>query len=374
MQNRISTPSLLVTLLIIFAGCQDPADQPSTTDTVPPNVTSSIVVTRGIVVSAEQVTSEALREWQVNSYCVAMVLSNDTNHSAELKAATAINAAKLPLEYFIEIGRCPEMAAAHPEWMASLQGHAEWRKLFPAVAEPTENQVVKNSPWVPILYAETFAAHEDRVASLLRNMPIAEKIWLHDLQGAPSACGCGHPLCRWTADYGPIKTATPLDNSAAAKFVSAIQELSPESQIVPIFAGECEQEDEHSVCCGVACFDGKCWTEFTAQLDAVAQVSPLIGVSSFYIDYERDLSRYGTDAAWIKYTVRSFQEMPPKRKGTGVASPRLVPILQGWNVSDAQISAQIKQANACNVSGWRLALTPIDQSWQPVMFDIKQSN
>ena len=34
--------------------------------------------------------------------------------------------------------------------------------------------------------------------------------FLNDLQAAPSACGCGNTFCRWTPDYGPIRTATEL--------------------------------------------------------------------------------------------------------------------------------------------------------------------
>lgn len=78
---------------------------------------------------------------------------------------------------------------------------------------------------------------------VFKDKPSAKRIWFNDLQGAPSACGCGHPLSCWTADYGPIKTATTLDENAAAEFIAAVKQLSVGAEIIPIFVGECEEED-----------------------------------------------------------------------------------------------------------------------------------
>ncbi len=327
----------------------------------------------GVIVTAEQVTPAALADWKQQSVNVALMLTDEKSSVAETTAANQILAAGLKLDYFIEVGRCPELAAAHPEWMASLQGHAEWRRLFPDVPEPTDRQVIKNSPWVPVLYRESFEAHSDRIKQLLSNKPAAQRIWLNDLQGAPSACGCGHPLCRWTADYGPIKTATPLGQDAAAKFVATIKSLATSSEVIPIFVGECEADDEDTICCGVACFKGKCWRDFTLQLDALAAESPLIGVACFYQAFERDLPRYGEPAGWVAFTIDSFSDMPQRRDGTGVTPDRLIAVLQGWNVSSEQVAAQIAQAKQVDAAGWLISLTPIEQSWEPVLFDLPAS-
>jgi hypothetical protein len=323
-----------------------------------------------VIVNADQLTKARMAAWKSNHVNVALILSTISNHAQEKQAAESVLSAGLVLDYFVEVGRCPELAEMHPEWMASLQVHDGWRTLFPDAAIPTDRQVIKNSPWVPILNQEPFDAQVIRIRRLLADMPAPRRIWLNDVQGAPSACGCGHPLCRWTADYGPIKTATPLDHDAAARFVSSIQQIAGASEIIPVLVGECEADDKDTVCCGVACFEGRCWKDFTRQLDSVATVVDKIAVACFYQLFERDLERYGTEAGWIGYTLNSFSEMPRLREGTGVLPARLIAVLQGWDVDDSQIQAQIQQASTANVAEWIVALTPIDQSWQPVVFDL----
>lgn len=370
--------SLLLGIWITAAvlGCTPDASSSSNMTSVGSNLdtkTAATVQSYGVVVTAEQVTAANLAQWQATQNPVVLNINSIDNHKQDRAAALAIAQAGLQLDYFIEVARCPELAALHPEWMASLQGHGGWRNQFPEVAHPNARQVIKNQPWVPILYRESFAAHVARIKSLLEDKPPAKRIWLNDLQGAPSACGCGHPLCRWTADYGPIKTATPLDENAAAEFVAAISELSVGVEVIPIFVGECEEEDKETVCCGVACFEGKCWKEFTKQLDAVAKTSPTIGVACFYREFDRDLPRYDQTAGWIRYTLDSFSAMPAKRDGVGVPTGRLVAVLQGWDVSSIEMEAQIERVRENKAQGYLVALCPINQSWQPVVFDLPES-
>ncbi len=235
----------------------------------------------GVIVSADQVTDHNLAQWRTEGVSVALTLTADSNSNNERQAAEAIRSNALVLDYFIEVGRCPELAAAHPEWMASLQGHPEWRKLFPDTPIPTKRQVIKNFPWVPILYQESSDAHIARIKRLLDGKPAPSRIWLNDLQGAPSACGCGHPLCRWTADYGPIKTASSLDHHAAAEFVRRVRAIAGDAEIIPVLVGECEADDKDTLCCGVACFEGQCWKDFTKQLDTLATESDRMGMPVF---------------------------------------------------------------------------------------------
>ena len=380
-RNRINTETLASSLAIFWLialvlGCSPVAPSSSITVAVEPphdGTTALSSQSFGIVVTADQVTAANLAQWKATRSPVVLKINSVVNHGKDREAALAIDQAELQLDYFIEVARCPEMAAQHPEWMASLQGHPEWRTLFPDVAKPTARQVIKTQPWVPILYREAFDAHVARIKSLLKNKPSAKRIWLNDLQAAPSACGCGHPLCRWTADYGPIKTATPLDENAAAEFVVAIKQFSAGAEIIPIFAGECEKEDKDSVCCGVACFEGKCWKAFTRQLDAVAKTNPTIGVACFYREFDRDLPRYEKTAGWIQYTLDSFSTMPSKRDGVGVPAGRLIAVLQGWDVSSAQLEAQIERVKETKALGYLVSLCPIDQSWQPVVYDLPES-
>ena len=58
------------------------------------------------------------------------------------------------VDYFFEVGRCPELAKQHPEWMASIQGHQEWMRLFKDFSKPKKDEVVKVYPWVPVFNRE----------------------------------------------------------------------------------------------------------------------------------------------------------------------------------------------------------------------------
>lgn len=374
--QTLAFPLSFYWMLALVLGCGPAAPSSSSSTKIESNLGATAADASqsfGVIVTADQVTADKIAEWKKARNPVALKIDSVANHEKDRKAARAIEQAGLQLDYFFEVARCPELAAEHPEWMASLQGHPEWRTRFPDVAKPTARQVIKNQPWVPILYRESFDAHVARIKSLLKEKPSAKRIWLNDLQGAPSACGCGHPLCRWTADYGPIKTATPLGENAAAEFVMAIQKLSADAEIIPIFAGECEKEDKDSVCCGVACFEGKCWKEFTKQLDAVAKNSPTMGVACFYREFDRDLPRYDKTAGWIHYTLDSFSSMPSKRDGVGVPVGRLIAVLQGWDVTSVQLEAQIERVKETKALGYLVSLCPIDQSWQPVVFDLSEN-
>ncbi len=325
---------------------------------------------KSIAVAAVEINQENLDRWQNEFNTIVIILDDDTQNAVVNLAAKQITQAGLKLGYFIEVGRNPKLADAHPTWMASLQGHAQWRQQFPDSAMPTKRQVVKNYPWVPILYKETFAAHLERIKILTASTLTPATIYLNDLQGAPSACGCGHPLCRWTADYGPILTATPLGNDAAAKFTQQVQRLFPESNVIPIFVSECEQADKDTVCCGVACFEGRCWKDFTKQLDPLADVANQIGVACFFKEFQRNLPRYPQTAGFVRYALDSFESMPKLRAGKGVAPTRLIAVLQGWEVTAEEIQAQIDRAREANALGYLLIKTPIDQSWEPRIIDL----
>src|SRR5688572_3733224 len=206
---------------------------------------------RAVLLAHAQLTPEQLRHFKENKFnSVVLYLSEEDSVQATGAAAGFLRSAGMDLYYWIEVGRNPVLAEAHPEWMASLQGHPEWRRLFPQLRMAAAGEVVKNYPWVPVLYQEAFDAHLKRVARLLLGRPVPKGVFLNDLQGAPSACGCGNDLCRWTADYGPIQTATRLAADASAKFVTEVQSLAPAAKIIPVWTTECEEEDMHNKCAG----------------------------------------------------------------------------------------------------------------------------
>lgn len=233
---------------------------------------------QGALHSAAQATDDRIRSLK-GSATTAIVVElrglDEAARKSERDAGERVRRSGLDLYYWIEVARCPELAEAHPLWMASLQGHQEWRRFFPDAPRPDADEVVKAYPWVPVLYKEAYEAQLERVVGLLKGRPAARGVLLNDLQGAPSACGCGNPLCRWTADYGKIRTATPLGDDAAARFVAAVEKAVPDSEVIPVWTTECEEHDgaKDGLCAGVGCFKGICWRAYTAQLTPVAQQS-----------------------------------------------------------------------------------------------------
>lgn len=325
---------------------------------------------RGALLIASEITDERIEKLKSDGITGVVILlqgGSPEARQAEESAAARVGLAKLELIYWIEVARCPELADAHPTWMASLQGHPEWRRLFPGAPLPADDEVIKTYPWVPILSKETFAAQLKRVEQLLADRVAPVGVFLNDLQGAPSSCGCGNTLCRWTSDYGKKRSTTPLDETAAAAFVKAVQITVPKSAVIPVWTTECEEHDgaKDGLCAGVGCFKGICWKSYAAQLEPLAKSSPQLGVLMPYREFQRDLPVYGEPAGWIHHALESFETMPRRHAKQPVKAERLITVLQGWDVTPAQIAAQIKVATDCGAVGYIVAYAKIDQSWRP---------
>ncbi len=303
---------------LIYSGASSLADKPDSNSlgNPPSEIRNSL---KGVLVNSVEVNSIHLKQWKMEGLNTVVLLLSEKEPGRQVQAAAYhIRSSGLHLYYWIEIARHPVMAEEHPEWMASLQGHQEWRRHSPTFPEIAEGEVVKNYPWVPILYQEAFEAHLKRISLLVKNLPTPQGVFLNDLQAAPSACGCGNWLCRWTPDYGPVKTATKLPASAAAKFATAVGKLMPKSRIIPVWTTECEEPDgaKDGACAGVGCFSGLCW------------------------------------------------------QGPPVSADRLISVLQGWDVTSEQRSAQIQQCEKAGAAGFVLALTKIEQGWEPRIFKV----
>ncbi|MCA9064324.1 MAG: hypothetical protein KDA96_14740 [Planctomycetaceae bacterium] len=334
---------------------------------------------RAVLVDAGQVSQSTVREFAdagFHTIVLKLTTADGKQREQESAAAKRILEAGLQLNYWIEIARCPELADEHPEWMASLQGHPEWRRLHPDAPQPTQGQVIKNYPWVPILYHEASVAQLDRVKQLLSEIPPAAAVFLNGLQGAPSACGCGNSLCRWTADYGPILTATPIESGAAAKFVATVKQQHPACLIIPVWLTECEKHDctPEGLCAGVGCFDGICWRAWEQQLTPLAEENDLIGVFTPYKVFQRDLPRYGTTGGWVQECIRSFEQMPVLHGGPAIPANRLIPFLQGWDVTPEDLENQKRLVTDSGAAGYVVMKSPIDQSWSPRLYQIPPDN
>jgi hypothetical protein len=329
---------------------------------------------RGALLSVEQVTGQRLGELKRDgTTAIVLLLSGGDQRAAEDAASERIRAAGLDLHYWVEVAHCPELADAHPDWMASLQGHPEWRRLFSDPPTPGENEVVKTYPWVSILSKEPFDGQLQRLKRLLADRPQPTGVFLNDLQGAPSACGCGNHLCRWTTDYGKRRTTTPLKNDAPSKFVAEVRKLLPEADVIPVWTTECEEHDGavDGLCAGVGCFKGICWKAWTEQLVPVASDSLQVGVLLPYKAFQRDLPIYRKPAGWIAEAMKTFQTMPARYEQPPVPASRLIAVLQGWDVTEQQITQQISVANEAAAVGHIVAYTELDQSWTPQLQSLK---
>src|SRR3954453_6504361 len=99
-----------------------------------------------VLVSAQSVTPTHLSEWRNEGFKgVAVILDNDSKPACE-----AVPKAGFALYGWIEVGRNPAMADAHPEWMGSIGMHTDWQRRFPDSRLPKSNEVAKAYPWVPI--------------------------------------------------------------------------------------------------------------------------------------------------------------------------------------------------------------------------------
>jgi hypothetical protein len=333
-------------------------------DTQPPEF-------KGVLVTASQTVPGHLSGLKGEGFNAAVLNLSAAEAGSIDAAAQRIQKSGLALYYWIEIARSPSFANTHPEWMASIQTHPEWRRFFPKLRQLKTNEVVKTYPWVPVGYTETFSAHLAGVKEALKGNPAPEGIFLNDLQAAPSACGCGNDLCRWTSDYGPITTAKRLGNDAAARFVAEVKKLAPGAKVIPVWTSECEEQEAKQLCAGVGCFRGACWKEFTAQLTPLAEEAETIGALLLYKDFQRDTPRYGPAAAWITTAIGSFSQMPLRYGPSPMSANRIIAVLQGWDVTAEQLNAQVAGAKKAGAAGYLIALSKIDQSWEPRIFDSK---
>jgi len=92
-----------------------------------------------------------------------------------------------------------------------------------------------------------------------------------------------------------------------------------------------------------------------------------------YKAFNRDQPRYGPTAGWVKFAIRSFAEMPPKRQGQAIPAHRIITVLQGWDVSDEEVKSQIQRSEEAGSAGYVVALTKIDQSWTPRIVTVPTS-
>ena len=328
------------------------------------------------------VAGEKVAAWKKEGFRAVVVLLEEQHEEAlPQKVAQAIAAHSLDLYFWIEVGRSPALARAHPEWMASLGMHGDWRKQFPRVRPLEKGEVAKAWPWVPINSQEAYDAQLARVQKLLERLPQGYRgLLLNDLQGGPASCGCGNLQCRWAVDYGVPSTGTKRAGpAAAAQFVTEIGKAAKGKEVIPVWVTECAQEDlapekqrpqggwSTGLCGGVNCFD-TCRKRFAERWSALHAVhrGPT-GVLLLHRELQRDRKEYGGPGGWITRAMKYLDEQTAKP----FPRQRLWLVVQGYDVSAEQEAAARRAAAQLQPSVTLVARSRIDQSYEPRMVKVK---
>jgi hypothetical protein len=358
---RILFPALVASLL----GCSSRAASEDTPHKkAPPEF---------VIVNPDSVNDSKLAAWKREGI-TAVVLGLDERFDTAIYE-TAVKAAatnKIDVYYWIEVGRNPKFATEHPEWMASLGMHDDWRKQFSNIRQLEKGEVAKAWPWTPIAYRDAFDAHIARIKSLLARVPTDYRgLLLNDLQGGPSSCGCGNLQCRWAIDYNVPTTARKLDgHGVAAKFIAKTEALAPGKQIIPVWTTECEEHDmavekqptrswSTGYCGTVDCL-AYCFARFSDQWNALQNAHHgTTALLALHKEFGRDRTQYGTTAEWIKNAARYVdrKELKP--------ATNLWVVIQGFGVDAKEEKAARQAAAEAGAGAVLVARIPIDQSYEP---------
>ena len=305
---------------------------------------------KGLIIDPDLVPPTDIDAWEKEGFdAIVLVLDERYDAAVYQKATKAIVAKGLDLYYWIEVGRNPTLAKDHPEWMASLGSHSDWRKRFPDVRQLQAGEVAKAWPWTPIAYRDAFHAHMARIKSLLARIPADYRgVLLNDLQGGPSSCGCGNLQCRWAIDYGVPATADKISgHNVAAKFLSEVSQLASGKEVIPVWTTECEQEDmalakqpahawSTGYCGNVDCCD-YCRHRFADEWNALqANHRGPTAILSLHKEFQRSRTEYGPSATWVKHPISYVDQKELK----SVPHQRLWLVIQGFDVTRKEERAQ----------------------------------
>lgn len=328
-----------------------------------------------VLTTPAAVTADKVAGWKKEGFAAVAVILDDGDEAPALReAAKAVTDHSLGLYFWVEVGRNPALAREHPEWMASLGSHGDWRKRFPRVRPLEKGEVAKAWPWVPITYREAFEAHRKRIDRLLARVPDGYRgVLLNDLQGGPASCGCGNLQCRWATDYGVPSTATKLAGvDAAARFVAEVGKSLKGKEVIPVWTTECEEEDlpadklpkggwSTGYCGGVPCLD-YCRKRFNEQWTALhADRRGPTGLLLLHKEFGRDRKEYGGPANWLRAAVGYVE-----RAGvTPVPRRRLWLVVQGYATAADEEATVRREAATIGAAAVLVVRTPIDQSYEP---------
>jgi hypothetical protein len=334
----------------------------------------------GLIIDPEAVGPASVLVWKKEGFdAIVLVLNERFEAAVYQKAAQAIAANRLDVYYWIEVGRNPTFANEHPEWMASLGSHEDWRNRFPNIRQLKDGDVAKAWPWTPIAYRQAFNAHVARIKRLLGRIPADYRgVLLNDLQGGPSSCGCGNLQCRWAIDYGvPATTEKIAGHDVAAKFLADVRQLASGKDVIPVWTTECEQEDmavekqpihawTTGYCGNVDCLD-YCRHRFAEQWTALqAGYHGPIAILSLHKMFQRSRSEYGPPASWNPVRYVDHKELK------SVSHQTFWLVIQGFDVTRKEEEAARAAALGTGVGAVLVARSRIDQSFEPRVMKAKR--
>lgn len=275
------------------------------------------------------------------------------------------------LYLWINVGRNARLAAACPGWVAGMGSHDDWRRDFPAAPHPGPGERIGVFPWTPIWYEAVLEDRREAIVKLLGGKtPGIAGVFLNQVQGAPSACGCGNLQCRWTVDYrmggGPRK----VEGAPAALLVERLEKDLPGVQWIPVWVTECEERDQGTISTGhcgtVPCFGGLCWRESTKELGALtAKSDGPLALLATEKQFQRDGASRTTPGDWLELLVSELKEIPPLHGRAAVPASRLIAVLEGDEASAAERHLLEDRALETGVRGVLVLVRPLDESWEP---------
>jgi hypothetical protein len=335
-----------------------------------------------VLVETEAVKPAAVAQWKKEGFkAVAPVLDERPSEAVCREVARQILDGGLELYWWIEVGRNPRLAEAHPRWMAALGMHEDWQKNFPNIPEPKAGEVAKAFPWVPIGYREAFDAHLARLEQLLKRVPPGWRgLLLNDLQGGPSSCGCGNLQCRWAIDYGVRPTATKMrDDFVAVRFLAEVRKRTGDKLVIPVWTTECTDVDlpadkNHGrpgtgLCGTVGCATGACPKTFAQQWSALAtESSGPIAILALHAAFQRTEPAFGGGPGWVTNAIGYLNQTLPANGGKTVRADQLWAVVQGSADEEAVARKMAAQTGAAAVI---VARAKIDQSYEPRMVSTK---
>jgi len=336
-----------------------------------------------VLVEAETVTAAAVSQWRKEQFdAVAVVLDEQAGEARQRELARHIFEGGLNLYYWIEVGRNPKLAAAHPRWMAALGSHGDWLRNFNKFPGPGVGEVAKAFPWVPISYREAFDAHLARIEQMLKRAPAGWRgLLLNDLQAGPSSCGCGNLQCRWAVDYNVPPTATKLEgDDVAARFVAEVRKRAGEKTVIPVWTTECEEADlpaeKHQgrpgtgLCGTVGCATGTCPQAFTRQWSAlVSGHDGPLGLLALHTALQRTQKEFGGGPGWVTNAMAYMDKTLPANGGKAISAERLWVVVAGSQTPEETIAREL--AAKAGVAAVIVARAKIDQSYEPRMISTK---